>query len=82
MKMNQREDVAMIPEFLSFRRMIAPDLLQFIFWPTVIIGIYYNTWFAVLDGYNVAWFSLSSGILILRAAFECLFLYTYLRKAV
>ena len=80
MNMSRNTEVAKIPEFLSFRRMIAPDLLQFFFWPIVIIGIYYNTWLMVLDGYSIEWWSLVSGILMLRAAFECLILYTYLRK--
>lgn len=80
MYLSRNTDVAMIPEFLSFRRLIAPDLLQFIFWPAVIIGIYYNTWLIVLDGYNIEWWSLVSGIMVLRIAFECLFLYTYLRR--
>lgn len=80
MNLNQGQNTAVLPEFLAFRRLIATEILKFIFWPAVIIGVYYNAWLTFLVGYDVNWLSITSGILILRLAFECLFLYTYLRK--
>jgi hypothetical protein len=80
MQMNREPGAVMLPEFLSFRKMISPYLLQFLFWPAVIVGIYYNTLLDVTTGYHIVWWSLVSGILMLRIAFECLFLYTYLKR--
>ena len=80
MKNNLNTEAIIIPEYLSFRRMICPELLQFIFWPTVIAGIYTNAWLTVVAGYRIEWWSLMSGILIFRIAFESLFLYTYLKR--
>ena len=78
--MNCNHEVVILPEFLTFRRIISPVLLQFIFWPTVIIGIYYNNWLIVEAGYHMHWWTLISGIMLLRLAFECLFVYTFLRR--
>lgn len=80
MKIEHRTEAVILPEFLSFRRMIAPFLLQFIFWPAVVASIYYNTWLVIAIGYHMEWWSLFSGIVMLRLAFECMFLYTYLRR--
>ena len=80
MQMHRDSEAVMLPEFLSFRKMISPYILQFLFWPAVIVGIYYNTLLDVVAGYHIVWWSLISGILMLRIAFECLFLYTYLKR--
>ena len=74
------EKTAVLPEFLAFRRLIAPGVIQFGFWPMVLIGIYYNTWQSYLDVYSVNWLSITSGFFILRIALEFLFMYIYLRK--
>lgn len=80
MRINRNAEVMLLPEYLSFRRMICPDLLQFIFWPAVVVGIYFNAWLIIVAGYHIEWWSLTSGILMLRIAFECLFLYTYMKR--
>jgi len=80
MENHRNTEVIIISEFLSFRRMICPDLLQFIFWPVIVVGIYSNAWLMAVADYRIEWWSFASGILILRIAFECLFLYTYLKR--
>jgi len=80
MKLNNGEHIAVLPEFLAFRRLVAPGILKFFFWPAVVTGIYYNTCLTLLTSYNIDLLTVTSGILLLRVALECLFLYTYLRK--
>lgn len=41
-------------DFVSFRWMISPVLLQIMFWPAAAASIYYSTWL-ILDSNAIGW---------------------------
>lgn len=61
-------------EFATFRRMIAPLLLQILFWPAAIASIYYSAWL-ILQGNRIGWVPLIVGTLFVRVVFEILILF-------
>jgi hypothetical protein len=56
-------------DFLLFRKMIAPILLQILFWPAVAASLYYS-WQLVRGGYMVGWIPLIVGTVFVRVVFE------------
>lgn len=61
-------------EFAAFRRMIAPFLLQILFWPAAIASVYYSAWL-ILQGNRIGWIPLIVGTLFVRVIFEILMLF-------
>ena len=56
-------------EFIRFRRMISPVLLQILFWPAIAASIYYSSWL-ILQGNLIGWVPLIVGTLFVRVFFE------------
>ena len=61
-------------EFLAFRRMIAPVLLQVMFWPAAFASIYYSVWL-IRAGNSIGWVPLIVGTLFVRVLFEAMILF-------
>lgn len=60
-------------DFVAFRRMIAPLLLQIMFWPAALASIYYSVWL-IVKGNAIGWVPLIVGTLFVRVVFEVLML--------
>ncbi|MCB0112106.1 MAG: hypothetical protein KDE53_39560 [Caldilineaceae bacterium] len=58
-------------EYLLFKKMLAPLLLQILFWPAVGASIYYSIWL-IVRGYRIGWVPLIVGTLSVRVLFETL----------
>lgn len=56
-------------DLLLFRKMIAPTLLQFLFWPAVGASVYYSLQL-ILNGNPIGWVPLLVGTLFVRVVFE------------
>ena len=56
-------------DLLLFRKMIAPTLLQFLFWPAVGASVYYSLQL-ILNGNPIGWVPLVVGTLFVRVVFE------------
>lgn len=65
---------AYLLELVAFRRMIAPVLLQIMFWPAAIASIYYSIWL-IRQGNSIGWVPLIVGTLFVRVVFEALILF-------
>lgn len=61
-------------DFVAFRRMISPLLLQIMFWPALIASIYYSAWL-ILEGNPIGWVPLIVGTLFVRVVFEAMILF-------
>ena len=61
-------------DLMAFRRMIAPVLLQIMFWPAVFASIYYSIWL-IREGNLIGWAPLIVGTLFVRVVFEVLILF-------
>ena len=60
-------------DFLAFRRMISPVLLQILFWPAALASIYFSAWL-IFEGNAIGWVPLIVGTLFVRVIFEVLLL--------
>ena len=60
-------------DYLLFKKMISPLLLQILFWPAVAASIYYSTQL-ILNGNRIGWIPLIVGTLFVRVLFETLIL--------
>ena len=47
-------------DFIAFRRMIAPVLLQIMFWPAAFASVYYSGWL-IVQGNTIGWVPLIWG---------------------
>ena len=56
-------------DFLLFRKMLAPVLLQFLFWPAAAASMYYSSQL-VLNGNPMGWIPLIVGTVFVRVIFE------------
>ncbi len=56
-------------DFLLFKKMVAPILLQFLFWPAIIASIYYSVQL-IIAGKTIGWVALIVGTLFVRVVFE------------
>lgn len=61
-------------DLAAFRRMIAPVLLQIMFWPAAFASIYYSAWL-IRQGNSIGWVPLIVGTLFVRVIFEALILF-------
>ena len=61
-------------DFVTFRRMIAPVLLQIMFWPAAFASVYYSVWL-ILEGNSIGWIPLIAGTLFMRVVFEVTILF-------
>ena len=61
-------------ELATFRRMIAPALLQIMFWPAALASIYYSGRL-ILRGNAIGWIPLIVGTLFVRVLFEAMILF-------
>lgn len=60
-------------DYLLFKKMVSPVLLQILFWPAVAASIFYSTRL-ILDGNRIGWLPLIVGTLFVRVLFEILIL--------
>ncbi|MEZ4712250.1 MAG: hypothetical protein R3A44_33990 [Caldilineaceae bacterium] len=60
-------------EYLFFRKMLSPILLQILFWPAIGASIYYSAWL-IWHGNRIGWAPLIVGTLFVRVLFEMLIL--------
>ena len=65
---------AYILDLAAFRRMIAPFLLQIMFWPAAFACIYYSLWL-IREGNSIGWVPLIVGTLFVRVVFEVMILF-------
>ncbi len=56
-------------DYILFRKMVAPVLLQVLFWPAAFACIYFSIRL-ILDGQQVGWVPLIVGTLFVRVVFE------------
>ena len=61
-------------DFITFRRMISPILLQVMFWPAAGASIYYSAWL-IREGNAIGWIPLIVGTLFVRVVFEGMILF-------
>jgi len=61
-------------DFIAFRRMISPVLLQIMFWPAAFASIYYSAWL-IREGNAIGWVPLIVGTLFVRVLFEVMILF-------
>ena len=60
-------------DLVTFRRMIAPILLQIMFWPAAFACIYYSVWL-IREVTSIGWVPLIVGTLFVRVLFEVMIL--------
>ena len=61
-------------DLVAFRKMIAPVLLQIMFWPAAFASVYYSIWL-IRQGNSIGWVPLIVGTLFVRVVFEVLILF-------